>query len=645
MIKKILPLALAVAAGGSALALGPQRVKPQSDKFKVIPFELTAPQKTATRAEGDVPSVDFSLADQAYSATGLDGLPLGTELYQAFEFSEQNTKIFAGDQITSINVTTGAVVKNNDVYDNDLTEVTVFIMENLNDGPVYTQTGTLGTDILTQYKIELDTPYDIKAGTPFYVGYYFKLANKDLYYLVYDGLVSNNSKSCMVGYEEKGKVTWGSFADQIGALCIGCTVTGETMPQNGVMLDELAVPIYANPGDPFQCNFLIKTTGYSTDNIELTYKIGDGESKSQTITFEKTIPYNQYAMFAVDDLVCNQMGLGVGLKFEITKVNGVANTSTSNKKTTKMDCFESSKGFPRVHLIEEGTGTWCGWCPLGIVMMEYVGEKYPGFFSRVAIHTQDAMTVSSTSPWLNKYGGSFPCGYINRVNKITSLGYGNLAMMQNEMDDYVTSYTGVPSVLGFTDVAVSISEQGEMTVDTKVGSALDLKNNNRYRLSYYITQDGMGPYAQTNNYSGGQRGEMAGWDKEGKSVKIMYNEVCRLLVGGVAGVANSFPDAIVSGEDCTFSETFDITGVKADKFILIPFITDSFTGEVFNSKIIEVENSYFAGVEDVVAGSNVVSRTYYNINGVEVKEPSNGIYIVRSVYSDGTVKTSKTAIK
>ncbi|MDE5807664.1 MAG: hypothetical protein K2H76_06055, partial [Muribaculaceae bacterium] len=155
----------------------------------------------------------------------------------------------------------------------------------------------------------------------------------------------------------------------------------------------------------------------------------------------------------------------------------------------------------------------------------------------------------------------------------------------------------------------------------------------------------MGPYAQTNSYAGGSVGDMAGWEKKGRSVKTIYNDVCRLLVGGVNGVSNSLPGEMVSGEQYSYSTKIDISGIKAEKFILIPFIVDSFTGNIMNSKVIEVENSYFAGVDEIGTDSTLVSRKFYNLNGVEVKDPSNGIYVVRSVYSDGTIKTEKAALK
>ncbi len=49
-----------------------------------------------------------------------------------------------------------------------------------------------------------------------------------------------------------------------------------------------------------------------------------------------------------------------------------------------------------------------------------------------------------------------------------------------------------------------------------------------------------------------------------------------------------------------------------------------------------------AGVEDVVSDAELVAERYYTLEGIELAQPlTNGLYIKSSVYSDGTVKTSK----
>ncbi|MEP6647427.1 MAG: choice-of-anchor J domain-containing protein, partial [Saprospiraceae bacterium] len=49
--------------------------------------------------------------------------------------------------------------------------------------------------------------------------------------------------------------------------------------------------------------------------------------------------------------------------------------------------------LPKKVIVEEGTGTWCGWCPRGFVTMEIVGHDYADVAIPIAIHNFDPMLV------------------------------------------------------------------------------------------------------------------------------------------------------------------------------------------------------------------------------------------------------------
>ena len=51
-----------------------------------------------------------------------------------------------------------------------------------------------------------------------------------------------------------------------------------------------------------------------------------------------------------------------------------------------------------------------------------------------------------------------------------------------------------------------------------------------------------------------------------------------------------------------------------------------------------------SAVEEIESDAPVVSKTYYNFQGQRLSgEPENGMYIVRAIKADGTVKTTKIA--
>ncbi|MDE5870151.1 MAG: hypothetical protein K2H18_07945, partial [Muribaculaceae bacterium] len=552
MTKRILTLALATAATCSAFAIGPKRVLPQGDQFNT-PIEVKGVPQITTRAAGDN-SLDFTLADAPFTATGLNGMSAGMGMYLAFEFSEDNTNVFAGDSITSINIYTGCVPKNNQAGPNQVRNITLFIKDDLSGNTLYTQDGTLGSEPLTLNKIPLDKAFKIEAGKSFYVGYNFKLPVANQYPMTIDGIPTDNMEGCWVGVEQNGKVQWMNFADQVGNLCMGCTIVGEKMPQNRVEINEYSGPSYVQPGKPFEYVVLVKNLGQApVKQIEVAYSVGTGEKKTAAFNVSNFI-YNAYGQFALDDLVCNDLGPNIPLKIEITKTDGVDNTCSTKAVEIPITCFSAADGFTRVNLVEEATGTWCGWCPGGIVLLDYMRETYPEQFALAAIHASngasiDRMQVASTSSWRNVYAQGFPSGYINRA--LSFIVSNNEAPCKEVIDNYVKESAKIPAMLGFGDLTYTIDEQNTMTVTTAVKSAVDFTNNDRYRLSFYVVQDGVGPYNQNNSYAASGF-TMGGWEKKPRTVSTVYDDVVRYMAGGVTGFTNSLPNDIKKGEDVTY---------------------------------------------------------------------------------------------
>src|SRR5258706_10732128 len=103
----------------------------------------------------------------------------------------------------------------------------------------------------------------------------------------------------------------------------------------------------------------------------------------------------------------------------ITNVNnGVTEFSVANNFTsTVLAGVTANKD--KVYFGEEGTGTWCGWCPRGAVFMDYMTATYPDNFVEVAVHATDIMTVTSYSLALGL--NAFPSVRIDRDTTIDPL--------------------------------------------------------------------------------------------------------------------------------------------------------------------------------------------------------------------------------
>ena len=54
-----------------------------------------------------------------------------------------------------------------------------------------------------------------------------------------------------------------------------------------------------------------------------------------------------------------------------------------------------------------------------------------------------------------------------------------------------------------------------------------------------------------------------------------------------------------------------------------------------------------SGIDDIIGeeAAEIVATEYYNIQGMRVANPAPGIYIRRTLHSDGTSRTAKVLIK
>ncbi len=278
-------------------------------------------------------------------------------------------------------------------------------------------------------------------------------------------------------------------------------------------------------------------------------------------------------------------------------------------------------------VIEEGTGTWCGWCPRGAVAMEYMIDNYESDFIGIAVHNGDPMTVTAYD---NGAGiGSFPGMNVDR----TLLGVGvSTATMEGY---YFEQKAQLPVANVIIENQSLHSYSGEATVEVKAKFAADVSGDYRFALIVLeddVTGNGSG-FAQANYYSGGSNGNLSGagfdWHLEANPVpasKMFYNHVGRKLVGGYGGVSGSVPATVAAGDSVSYTFTNNIANNVDDlnnvTFVVVLLNED---GEIVNAD--KAKASMILGMEEELAFE---MTTFPN--------PTNGMVNVRlNTQSSGQV--------
>lgn len=282
------------------------------------------------------------------------------------------------------------------------------------------------------------------------------------------------------------------------------------------------------------------------------------------------------------------------------------------------------KIYQRRMLVEEGTGTWCAYCPRGIVGLARMFEKYPGTFIPVAIHYNDEMSLDDYAMYMQF--PNYPSCNIDRMYWGLDPNFDDLEDMYDEQD----------ALGAFAEVALEGSvDTEEGIVSGKVTAKFDFNNANAdYRLAYILTEDDViGP--QLNAFYGGGYGEMGGFEDLGMNVpEYSHQHVAR-------GVYPSFDGgrAFLSGieKDKEMKEEFEFTlpsNVDTSNLSLAVALIDGHTGMVINSSLIKLEekessvamlkqNGWRLDGDRLIFGETVGHLQVFDVFGQLISEGSN----------------------
>lgn len=267
------------------------------------------------------------------------------------------------------------------------------------------------------------------------------------------------------------------------------------------------------------------------------------------------------------------------INISIDQVNGNADANPADN--TGSTLFNSTSSAPaRAVVIEEGTGTWCGWCPRGAVAMEYMYNNYAsqGFIG-IAVHNQDPMMVTEYDNGANFSG--YPSCNADR-------SYLDVGVSQNNFVALFNLRKAIPSPVGIT-CAASVSND-ILTVPVE-GKFVTKFATGDFRLAAIVVENGVkgtgSGYNQTNYYAGGGEGPMGGYESLPATVpasQMVYDHVGRALLGGYNGQAGSVPATIVDGTSASHTFTWTIpASTNKSNLKVVAIVIDNSTGVVVNA--------------------------------------------------------------
>lgn len=366
----------------------------------------------------------------------------------------------------------------------------------------------------------------------------------------------------------------------------------------------------------------------------VTIDWNDGTSHSQAIT--TNIAPGAMATLSHPIDVTYATAVEQNLAVTITQVNTVADADPSNNGGATMH-NTLSQATSKAVVIEEGTGTWCGWCPRGAVAMDYMATNYTDFIG-IAVHNGDPMTVTEYDNGAGISG--FPGGNFERV----ILGGG---VSQTSFETYYNDNInkGVPA-----NVDVTVSGTGSsITLDASATFYTPVSAGN-FRLAVVMVEDGVTgagtQWNQANYYAGGGSGPMGGYESLTDPVPaadMVYDHVGVALLGGYDGQAGSVPATIVDGTVGTASFPYTIAATSTrDHMHAVALLLNNTTGAIMNAKSISIADGSSAGLaEEFVANLAIFPNPASDVVNV-VFDGKGGAYSVAISNIAGVTVSSKS---
>jgi len=489
-------------------------------------------------------------------------------------------------------------------------ELKVWIRESLSGEDL--ATGTMSNPQKGWNTIALDAPLALTniPDSGLWIGYSFTQEKK----LSVIAFGKNTENLPDVGWLSK-KTTWYDYSQKGGIVPLEVLIEGEGLPQNNLTLKSAtASPSLVRVGDEVKFNVTIKNSASNTAvNPIISYDIADGQvsgSYETNITLKqgekKTLSFKVSCEAITEEMDANAV---LTLKWADDVADDYEADNSANVTIHFVKNF-----FPKMMLVEEGTGAWCGWCVRGIVGLREMREKFPDSFIGIGVHNQDSYQVNSYNSWMTSQISGFPSCLINRDGKVYDPNYEEL---ENYMHRMETSAEAGIKVSGYV-------EEGQLVVQSCINFVSN-RENETFKVVYVVVEDSL-QINQQNYYAGGSYGVMGGFENLPSTANVYIDDVARGVFPSPQGAAVELPAQILKGNNYWHSLITDMPTVEnMDKTFLVAILLDA-KGKVVNACKGEFGDA--TGISMVKKSNTTGSEEIFNLQGQRINAAQKGINIV-----------------
>lgn len=450
----------------------------------------------------------------------------------------------------------------------------------------------------------------------------------------------------------QGSMAWTDMVSLFGSnLAMFAHMDVTNCPSNNVSVSVTPeIPALINNAADFAP--VITNNGASAiSGVSYVLTVDGVAQPEQTVSFTTSLPAGSSGQLSAPYTFTTD---GIhSCTIEITKVDGDVNTSTTPSNDFTVIALE--KAAERTAVVEEFTGTWCGWCPRGHVGMKKLKERYGDKIITLAGHASnnsvDPMQCSSYMDVVYGFASGFPLAVYNRYG--AGDPYYGLSS-QNEFGAY--QYVEIANASAPSEATVALSadwsddSKSAINADVTVNfgyTRMNLSADNPYAVAFILSEDGMTgtsqEWMQLNYYSGNTSygtDDLMSWVSQGEYVSTTYDNVVVQAWDALQGADESIPAIITKGADVEYKSKLDISAntliQNKENLSLTALLINRHNFYIVNAAQVRLGGNAdgISGVENDANGVAEVAR--YNASGVLLSAPQKGLNIVK--YSDGTTK-------
>lgn len=344
-------------------------------------------------------------------------------------------------------------------------------------------------------------------------------------------------------YVMENRSEWYDIPDW-GCATITVYLTGDLKPNALRPIKALNTAV-ALAGEPVMQQLqVVNYGGNEISSIGYSYE-ADGKTHHQTLSLDtplcKTLTLKQTLTLPLYGIYTPGQQ---SVKIEIDSINGQPNAHSMRKITVPV----SINPFLTTHrpIVEEGTGTECGWCTRGMLGLDKMHELYPDFIS-AAYHRYNSTDPMYCPDELPMAIEGFPGAMIDRNGSSIDPFFGSSANTDLGIQADYLQAQALPAPADLAVEALWLEDSVQLVATANVRFAFT-KPGQSYTLGYIVTHDSLShpdlpAWEQKNFITGQQTSPQLQTIADGTFDITTFNHVV-VWTGTYMGVPGSLPDSI-----------------------------------------------------------------------------------------------------